>query len=114
MALWATQMAMAANGFGRTLGREITEDDVEPVNWIQAEHAAQLSAVDYATALAASYAFRREVQQWWARRLGPAAHADARPSRRPCWPSSIAVPGDPSAPDAPGRPVGRRTRRRST
>jgi len=65
MALWATQMAMATNGFGQTLGREMTEEDVEPVNWIQAEHARRLSAVDYATALAAAYAFRREVQAWW-------------------------------------------------
>jgi amidase len=66
MALWATQMAMAVRGFGATLGRELTEDDVEPVNWIQAEYAKRLSAVDYAAALAAAYAFRREVQQWWA------------------------------------------------
>lgn len=66
MALWATQMAMAVKGFGATLGRELTEDDVEPVNWVQAEYAKQLSAVDYAGALAAAYAFRRNVQQWWA------------------------------------------------
>ncbi len=65
MALWATQMAMAANGFGQTLGRELTAEDMEPVNWIQAEHATSLSAVDYAKALAASYAFRRRIQAWW-------------------------------------------------
>ena len=65
MALWATQMAMAAAGFGATLGRELGEDDMEPVNWIQVQYAKQLSAVDLATAQAASYAFRREVQQWW-------------------------------------------------
>jgi amidase len=65
MAMWSTNMAMATKGFGRTLGRELTEDDVEPVNWIQAEFARQLGAVDYATALADSYAFRRDVQSWW-------------------------------------------------
>jgi amidase len=65
MALWATQMAMAAHGFAQTLGRELTEEDMEPVNWVQAEHAKGLSAVDYAKALAASYAFRRQVQAWW-------------------------------------------------
>jgi amidase len=65
MALWATQMAMATNAFAQTLGRELTEEDIEPVNWIQAEYAKRLSAVDYATALAASYAFRRQVQAWW-------------------------------------------------
>ena len=51
MALWATQMAMAARGFGETLGREVTEDDLEPVNWVQVEYARGLSAVDYAAAL---------------------------------------------------------------
>ncbi len=66
MALWATQMAMAVRGFAATLGRDLTEDEIEPVNWVQAQHAARLSAVDYAAALAASYRFRREVQQWWA------------------------------------------------
>jgi amidase len=65
MAMWATNMAMATKAFGRTLGRELTEDDVEPVNWVQAEYARSLSAVDYATALADSYAFRRNVQAWW-------------------------------------------------
>jgi amidase len=66
MSLWATQMAMARAGFAATLGRDVTADDIEPVNWIQAEHAAGMSAVDYAAALAASYAFRRDVQGWWA------------------------------------------------
>ncbi len=65
MALWATNMAMATKGFGQTLGRELTEDDVEPVNWVQAEYARSLNAVDYATALADSYTFRRKVQSWW-------------------------------------------------
>ena len=46
MALWATQMAMAAAGFGATLGRELTADDIEPVNWVQVEYASALSAVD--------------------------------------------------------------------
>ncbi|MGI9052844.1 MAG: amidase [Ilumatobacteraceae bacterium] len=66
MALWATQMAMAARGFGEALGREVTAEDLEPVNWIQVEYAKQLSAVDFAAAQAAGYAFRRAVQQWWA------------------------------------------------
>lgn len=65
MALWSTQMAMASNGFAATLGREITPDDIEPVNWIQADFARNLNAVDYAKALAASYGFRRDVQAWW-------------------------------------------------
>lgn len=53
MALWATGMAMAVRGFGETLGREMTKDDVEPVNWALVEQAQRLTAVDYAAAQAA-------------------------------------------------------------
>jgi amidase len=66
MALWATQMAMAARGFGETLGREMTADDIEPVNWVHVGQAQRLTAVDYALAEAAGWAFRRTLQQWWA------------------------------------------------
>lgn len=66
MALWATQMAMAARGFGETLGREMTAADIEPVNWVLVQQAQRLTAVDYAAAQAAGWAFRRTLQQWWA------------------------------------------------
>ena len=66
MTLWATQMAMAARGFGETLGREVTADDIEPVNWVLVLQAQRLTAVDYAAAQAAGWAFRRALQQWWA------------------------------------------------
>ncbi|BBZ10013.1 amidase [Mycobacterium branderi] len=66
MALWATGMAMAVRGFGETLGREMTKDDVEPVNWALAEQAQRLTAVDYAAAQGAVWTFRRALQQWWA------------------------------------------------
>lgn len=66
MALWATQMAMAVRQVGETLGREVTAADLEPVNWALVEQARRLTAVDYATAEAAGWAFRRALQQWWA------------------------------------------------
>ncbi|BBX98288.1 6-aminohexanoate-cyclic-dimer hydrolase [Mycobacterium lacus] len=66
MALWATQLALAARGFSDTLGREVTADDIEPVNWVFIEGARRVTAVDYAAAQAAVYAFRRALQQWWA------------------------------------------------
>ena len=66
MALWAVQMAMAARGFGQTLGRDVTAADIEPVNWVFVERAQEVSAVEYAAAQAAVYAFRRALQQWWA------------------------------------------------
>lgn len=66
MALWATQGAMAVRDFALTLGRELTSADVEPVNWEMAQRAQGLTAVDYAAAQAAVWAFRRALQQWWA------------------------------------------------
>jgi amidase len=66
MALWATQLALVARDFSRTLGREVTADDIEPVNWAIIERAQQVSAVDYAAAQAAEWSFRRVLQQWWA------------------------------------------------
>ena len=44
----------------------LTADDVEPVNWAQGEYASQLSAAQYAMALAAVGQYRRHVQGWWA------------------------------------------------
>ncbi|MFM7126027.1 MAG: amidase [Actinomycetota bacterium] len=63
--LWSTNMGMALRRFGDALGREITADDVELMNWVQAEFARNLNAVDYAATLAASVIFRRAVQSWW-------------------------------------------------
>jgi amidase len=66
LAMWATSAAMGIAECGAALGRELTEDEVEPVNWVQAEYAKALHATDLARAQSASVAFRRRVQQWWA------------------------------------------------
>lgn len=66
MALWSTQMALAIRGISQTLGREVTANDVEPVNWAVVQQAQRYTAVDYAAAQSAVYAFRRTLQQWWA------------------------------------------------
>lgn len=66
MALWSTQMALAIRGISETLGRAVTAEDIEPVNWALVQQAQRYSAVDYAAAQSAVYAFRRELQQWWA------------------------------------------------
>ncbi|MGD9998430.1 MAG: amidase [Ilumatobacteraceae bacterium] len=65
-ALWSTNMAVALTRVGELIGREVTEADVEAVNWAQAEFARRVSGVDYALALAANVSFRRAVQRWWA------------------------------------------------
>lgn len=66
MAMWATNMAVGIDAFGETLGRPLSEDEVEPVNWAQAQYAKTITGVQYAEALAAVAEFRRHVQAWWA------------------------------------------------
>lgn len=63
--LWSTNMATALERTAVQLGRELTTDDVEAVNWAMAKFARQVSAVDYAQALAAVAQYRRAVQSWW-------------------------------------------------
>jgi amidase len=65
-ALWCTNMAMSRETLAQMLGRPISLDDVELVNWAMAEYASKLGAVDYARATNAVGAFRRNVEQWWA------------------------------------------------
>lgn len=65
-AMWSTNMGVSFARIEAQLGRSLTPADVEPVNWVQAEFARQVSGVDYALGLAANVEFRRAVQQWWA------------------------------------------------
>lgn len=65
-ALWSTMAAIGIANLGEAIGRELTEDDVEPLNWAQAQFANQLTAVDYAQATAALVQYRRRIQGWWA------------------------------------------------
>ena len=46
--------------------REVTADDIEPVNWALVEQVQRFTAVDYAAAQATGWASRRALQQWWA------------------------------------------------
>ena len=64
-ALWATNMAMARDGLAAILGREVTIDDVELMNWSMAEYARKISALDYAKAVNDAGTFRRKVARWW-------------------------------------------------
>jgi amidase len=66
MAMWATNMAVGIDTMSKMVGRELTADEVEPVNWAQAEVAKQVSGVHYAEALAAVMQYRRALHQWWA------------------------------------------------
>lgn len=64
-ALWATNMAASRDALAGLLGRPVEVDDIELMNWSMAEYASKLSALDYANAVNAAGAFRRNVAQWW-------------------------------------------------
>lgn len=64
-AMWSTNMGVSLRRFSDALGRELTQDDCELMNWVQAEFARNVTGVDYALALAAASSFRRAVQSWW-------------------------------------------------
>lgn len=66
MAMWGAMMASGLDVYAELLGRPLTEDEVEPVNWNQAQYARSVDSHQYVTALAAVAQFRREVQAWWA------------------------------------------------
>ncbi|MBC48959.1 MAG: amidase [Ilumatobacter sp.] len=67
MAMWATNMALGIKKMESWIGREMTADDVEPVNWAQAEWAKNVSGVEYGEALGAVVEYRRALQSWWTR-----------------------------------------------
>ena len=64
-AMWATNQAVSREALSQMLGRLATADDIEAVNWEQAERAGGASALKYAEAMAAAAMFRRSVSQWW-------------------------------------------------
>jgi amidase len=64
--LWSTNMSVAREGVAALLGREVTKDDFELVNWTMAEYSKRASATDYANAILSTSHYRRAVQQWWA------------------------------------------------
>jgi amidase len=66
MAMWSANMALGIAGMGDMIGRPLTEDEVEPVNWAMAQHAASTSSVEYGAAMAAVMRFRRALRGWWA------------------------------------------------
>jgi amidase len=65
-ALWSTNMAVAIDATAGILGRPAASEDFEAMNWAMATYARSVSSVDYAKAIAATTAFRRNMQQWWA------------------------------------------------
>ena len=64
--IWSTNMSVARESTAEMLGRNVTADDFELVNWTMAEYSKRASATDYANAILSTSHFRRAVQQWWA------------------------------------------------
>jgi amidase len=64
-ALWSASMGVARRQFEEQLGRALGDDEMEPMNRVQADFAAQFSSVDYALALSAVAEYRRAIQSWW-------------------------------------------------
>ena len=58
-------MGTAIRRFSDALGREMTPDDIEAMNWAQAEFAKGVNGVDFSLAQASSILFRRAIQSWW-------------------------------------------------
>ncbi len=65
MVRWAVNARLQLVGLGRTLGRDVTADDVEPLTWAMAAAADDVRAVDYALAAQASVAFGRQLATFW-------------------------------------------------
>ncbi len=65
MAMWGANMAVGIESYGQMLGRPLTEDEIEPVNWAQAQWARTVNSIEYAQGLAAVAEFRRAVHRWW-------------------------------------------------
>lgn len=63
--LWSTNMGTAIRRFSAALGREMTPNDIEAMNWAQAEFAKGVNGVDFSLAQASSILFRRAIQSWW-------------------------------------------------
>jgi amidase len=65
IAMWATNMAIAERQLADTLGRDVTDNDVEAVNRAHARYAAAMSAPDLAESQNAAHEFRRAMLRWW-------------------------------------------------
>jgi amidase len=63
----SSNIAFALDAWGRRLGREIGEADVEAVTWAVAKAGRERSAPDYVAAVAAQHAHGRRLAEWWAR-----------------------------------------------
>ncbi len=63
--IWSAMAASNLARLGRVIGRELGQDDVEPLTWLLADHGRKVDAVAYTDALFAMQTFSRRFMQWW-------------------------------------------------
>ncbi len=63
--IWSAMAASNLAIWGRALGRELGQDDVEPLTWLLADHGHRVDAVAYTDALFAMQSFSRRFMEWW-------------------------------------------------
>jgi amidase len=63
--LWAANMAVNSRRAAEMIGRELADDEIEPINRGLIALADKVSGTDYALALAGMSTFRRRMQSWW-------------------------------------------------
>ena len=65
-ALWTAAVAASLDTFGQWIGRELTEDDVEPMTWALNKRGRTLSALEMTKAGERAMVFRHQMADWWA------------------------------------------------
>jgi amidase len=61
----ATSVAQALVSWGQKVGREVTEEGVEPLTWMLAQQGKALSAQDFLATIEYTHAFGRRLSDWW-------------------------------------------------
>ena len=61
----ATNVAQALVGWGEKVGREVSEDSVEPLTWMLAQQGKALSAQEFLATIEYAHAFGRRLSDWW-------------------------------------------------
>ncbi|MCU1428845.1 MAG: nylA, partial [Actinomycetia bacterium] len=65
LAVWSANAAFALDRWGKTLGRDLGEADVEPITWFLAERGRTVSAVGFMNALNDMQVVCRRIASWW-------------------------------------------------
>jgi amidase len=64
-AIWSANAAFAVDRWGKVLGRELGEDDLEPITWFLVSHGRDVTAVEFMTAVDVMQSITRRIARWW-------------------------------------------------